>query len=1019
MTKNNAEDSDCVFVRKRSMSLFPPSIHKPDEGATNDTDNESISSHIPDVQKENTNRRRYWKAWNSLPDEATDNEMEDNYERIDINRILQLCPPPRPARTEEEILEDLAGEYVTFVFAHRYACRDLDNSNQKWSSLPVTPHICENALADPLNQSTISTRNRRQSISNSASSSSVSTSMASSCNQNCKKHGNYDNLMNLWNKLGTVEIKTDNSEETGSTSSESSWKQNAALRRVQSFTGIAKAKVASLHQSLSFRQQSTNSSGLPPKPKIVPRPKNKRKDYEEITLFSIPPPPVSHSKESSSPTTPAVWLKQQQNHLVESSSKCGSLPSGFHLDHGYNDMGPNKSTSHLDVEKGRMRVETSHNLYSDHRPFTNASDKPLCDFMEDLEEYIASASYRKQHDFRFPVNSEDRLATCATTPAASMENMSIHPEHKVYRQVGSRYATLRTVISNVSSKISFLKANFGSPMTDQSDNKSVMSNISDSSSRLESMDERPVCCSTAKSNQESDTKVLKTRFGNSIARAYSTMRKQRLSKDEETRESKSIPNDCISKKNPVYVHKPGSSVIGARIAGIHESEYCVPGSLFVCRQLRSNKDEDVRPDSLLSDSSNTTSSSDGDKFSGGSYMNAPFESLLSLSDNITQKDRMEKEISSENNESYGDSFYERSFEATESTMPEDLFRDSAIYSDPEDADLSTTESSSVTNYEASPTLCAFPEINITSKDVFDSEKIETKKLSFLDASGSESKNQNVSKIHCTKKLHPADTITSEDLNQSSEKIVRKKNMNCSETIPKNTLNIEPRPIEIVCTPSVNGTTLEKLKILGEENPKLHKEITPSPTNGSKNTENKQGEIIKLQKEFIPQLVETANVKNQIKLPSLVDGLKSIHQRQNEDIKFLNKLTPLSVDMKNTPEEIKSQIELTPIFNHGLKDICQKQNEDIRIQKELNESLVDGLKSIHQRRLELEKWCTQRVNQDSKESSSTHSNPCFKIITEDGVKEVSTAFSSTEPADTQPMPAKGWVKHIVSKFQSES
>ncbi|XP_022243605.1 uncharacterized protein LOC106461059 isoform X2 [Limulus polyphemus] len=993
----------CLSTSKESLSLLPTALNTQNGSNNGKMTNDTLSSNVPKTPDQKARERPKWKAWNSLPGETTDTEVEDNYERIDISRILQLCPPPRPARTEEEILEDLAGEYVTFVFAHRYACRDLANRNEEWSMVPETLENSGNTYDELKNQSSVETINCGSSESTLPTD--VGTLQQESCHQKNKKVGNYDNLFDLWNKLGTVHMNIENSGETSSSSSESSFKQSASVRRVHSFTGMAKTKDTPLHNSLSFKQPFKDQLVLPPKPTVIPQPQTS----EEVDLFSVPPPPVLTSKDSFSPIPSTVCLKKQQHHQAEFSST--SLPRSFQLVQDYNSE---CSSGYQSDKRDKMSVESNQNDFIDQRPFTIASEKPLEEnLIDDLERYIASSSQTKQ-TFKFPVNSEDNLVTCATTCASSMDNISIHPEYKVYRQQGSRYATLRTVISNVSSKISVLKATFGSPMIDQTDNTSVILDNSASLDRSMNMEENPANQSCIRTGKDFNNKVPKTRFVSSLARAYSIMRKQRLQKEGESTEIATISNISTTKKDSINIHKTGSSIIGARMAGLHDSEYCVPSSLFLCQQLRSDKEEEVCPDSLLSDSSNTTSSSDVDKTFLKNNLHDTFKVL------VPQRSKREEKVLAQNGECSENNIYERSFEAIEGTaMMEDFFRDSAIYSDPESEDFSTVESS--------PGNCEMSECHRTLKQKQNHEREDNEANSSSPEIYLTKDNANNSKAteNKTDLCHPKLYTTQHFIEDNEDK-----NFGYSPNNSEYIKIFEPYPVEVLSTRPVKGSIIEKLKNIGgkdltlptvneleiiqkrqKQNDKMKEDLTLLPSDSLRITKQRQKEDVELQKE----------------LPPPVDVLKVTQQRQKEGAKFQKELILPPVDVLKVTQQkqkdgAKLQKELMPPPVNVLKITQQRQKEGAKLQKEVipPPPPLDRLKTIKQRQLELLNWCTQKGTEDYKddEIGSEYSNTHFNTVTEIEVDMPATA-SSLETPDSPPLPAKGWVKHIVNKFQNEN
>ncbi|KAG6463992.1 hypothetical protein O3G_MSEX014200 [Manduca sexta] len=130
-------------------------------------------------------------------------------------------------------------------------------------------------------------------------------------------------------------------------------------------------------------------------------------------------------------------------------------------------------------------------------------------------------------------------------------------------------------------------------------------------------------------------------------------------------------NSSYQSLNKLPIYMQGSKLLGARIA---QSDYVDPMTLSSEKAaLKSvnvliNKNA-VRPDSLFSNSSFVTTSSEG------VYQ----ESKSIVTKSTVEKDKIE--ISQINPD---ESYYEKSFEKIEQVTDEDVFRDSAVYSDQED-----------------------------------------------------------------------------------------------------------------------------------------------------------------------------------------------------------------------------------------------------------------------------------------------------------------------------------------------
>lgn len=598
----------------------------------------------PSLSRRSSNRERRhrpaWRTWNSVPEETTDTENEDVNYKLDVNRLLQFRPSSRSLKNKSHReAPDPSGEYVTFFYAHSYACRDMstDNVGSIMSIGDSEPEPDFQRLGDDADDA----------------SSTASNPLPSTTVHSPKRKG-------MWSKFKGGHHHKDHSADYGNTTH--SWKQSAAIRRVQSFTGMARAKVASIHHNLSFRHQSSSCS----EPKSTHHP-------SDLPLDSILPVDCG----DISPTTPATWLKQQEEHMANGGKKSGSLPRSFQLagDSADSSSECNATSSPSESSQMRLRSEGQRYPHGDQRPFTIASDKlSQADFSEDMEKYM---EHLPNEDNHYNFHSEeayerDTTTGCTNTPAISMENVhSIHPEHKIYHQAASKYSTLKHVLSSMGSKIAGLKATLANSSHDQTDS---CSNISIECEQPKGSVGRSSSRTSMRSESEISPKMFTAKLVHSVAKAYSSVMRHKSKKENKCVDKN--PEDVKSEKSPVY--KSEFSTIGARMAYPLESEYSVPKNCIQPRLFKQLREE-VRPDSLFSESSNTTSSSDGDK-------NQMESSLL-----LALKKDDGDDTTSDASESSADSYYERTFDAIENALAEDMFRDSAIYSDPEDADFSTVE----------------------------------------------------------------------------------------------------------------------------------------------------------------------------------------------------------------------------------------------------------------------------------------------------------------------------------------
>lgn len=579
--------------------------------------------------------RPSWRNWNSVPEETTDTENED----VDSKRYDEYCSSlSYRDRTYSEASEeafDNNGEYVTFFYAHAYATRDMHNGS---TELPRNEADVENICSDIEDKVT----DNKASLS---------------------KLGN----KNVFEESVHSKPERQKDQDSESGSSVSSWKQSSAIRRVQSFTGMAKARVASLQHNISFKYHSSSNS--------EPKSKSKKSSLPPNGICMLP----SELKETS-PTTPAAWLKQQEEHMAESGKKSGSLPRSFQLGSenipGASETKPAVLTEN-NICRMRLRMDGQRSLHSEQRPFTIASDKPShADFGDDLDYVVLDYSHCTNSEYGFSVcrdgYEQDTTTGCTNTPAVSMENVhSIHPELKIYHQSASKYATLKHIFSHMGSKIAGFKATLVSP---NSHDHSNQENHSRSHSEPSKNDfKRSGSHSSIKSENEINSKLFPVKLAHSVAKAYSSVMRHKKKHELKIGDKRSgLKKEKIS----IGSYKSESSLIGARMAQPLESEYSVPKLILPAKTFK-----DLRPDSLFSESSNATSSSDGDKNGMNDCSDYP---KIDADDTI-----------SEASDTSADSYYERTFDAIENALAHDIFRDSAIYSDPEDADFSAVENPNI------------------------------------------------------------------------------------------------------------------------------------------------------------------------------------------------------------------------------------------------------------------------------------------------------------------------------------
>ncbi|XP_068245690.1 uncharacterized protein [Palaemon carinicauda] len=283
-----------------------------------------------------------------------------------------------------------------------------------------------------------------------------------------------------------------------------------------------------------------------------------------------------------------------------------------------------------------------------------------------LEQYLSQPRTSGLTPERFPYDTEDNFTDYSMTPHMSMDNiLSIHPEHKIYKPSNNRN-TLKHVFNKITS-----------PKSNKSISEPSGSVFNYS---VESELDRNIA----------DKKASKMVYN--MARQCSKTLKERIKqiRAEDGDKSPGIKSESLYSL-PIY--KQGSSSIGARLAGTNEpSDYAVPR----IRPMDQKPKSELRPDSVLSSSSILTSSSSS---SSSSSRDTKFLEGVEVSSmaNVEEENEEIQESPSFESDASADSYYERSFEAIENLETE-IFRDSAIYSDPEDP-----ESPPCVNQDRSPT----------------------------------------------------------------------------------------------------------------------------------------------------------------------------------------------------------------------------------------------------------------------------------------------------------------------------
>ncbi|XP_071522446.1 uncharacterized protein GEFmeso isoform X2 [Panulirus ornatus] len=272
-----------------------------------------------------------------------------------------------------------------------------------------------------------------------------------------------------------------------------------------------------------------------------------------------------------------------------------------------------------------------------------------------LEQYLNQPRPTANTHERFPYDTEDNFTDYSMTPHMSMDNiLSIHPEHKIYKPSNNK-----STIKNVFNKITSPRNN----KTASEPSGSVF-NLSVDSDLDKNMDKKT------------------SKMVYNMARHCSKTLKERIKQIRaEDGEKTSNMKSPIENIYALPIYKQGSSSIGARLAGTNEpSDYAVPR----IRPIEKKPKSDLRPDSVLSSSSILTSSSSSSSSSSRDTKLIEGTESSNMA-NVEEENEENQESPSFESDASADSYYERSFEAIEN-LDTEIFRDSAIYSDPEDTE---------------------------------------------------------------------------------------------------------------------------------------------------------------------------------------------------------------------------------------------------------------------------------------------------------------------------------------------
>lgn len=890
--------------------------------------------------------RPMWKFLKNFAEETTDTENEDYLDR----RCNRFQTDDMTGQSDDES-EDVSGEYVTFYLANSHAWRNERTYRERI-------HDDNEALSED---------ERVQKIKHKSSDSKQKSFDGKSVSNisELDKLANYDNLIDLWTRLGTIDLQDYSSQKFQVDNVD-----GGTIRRTQSFTETIQPKSPILHHSTSFRQSTTYQENIPNSLQIIEK---------------------SHSKNKNQ------GLKSRKEDYKNKGTKSSWLSLNFNS---------NKSNA-KSLENNQLSVNN---------PFitSNSNIQPIqMDFINDLEKYMEHSVKSNQQLFNFPVSDRDTATSCYTTPAISMENIH-HPDHRIYKE------------PNYDSFKESSKTNIPLQSIEGDDDEYCMLSYDYT---VEPIVRPESNCSnhTYIKSENEQPKASSKKLVNSLAKAYANVIKQK--KKEKNRSIS--PNLLWSYQVPLSY----SNTVGARIAQPYETEYCIPQTLLSMdnkhdyEELLPEKKEEkalkseLRPDSVLSESSNTTSSSDGEKHKMLEKPKLFISSRNDKNDNFQHDD-----TPSDMSDASGDSYYERTFEAFDNGLNEDIFRDSAIYSDPDDPDIgifdlepnknaTTTINTEIPvsyyqdNYHYNLHLNgnnSFSDEKSKLSEIYDipvKRKMPLKSLYICEndliSETISSKLKDVSETFssietfCNKEINSLSEAKFQDEKKNSEtKFLSVENIVNSDFRTENENKVTELPEKPNCQMTAKIVNYESNNYVEFNSEQLSKclELNRELDNdGNQNS-------FETNLSFFPKLCTDDNMNKTL-------GTYDNINEEQEECKNINPNIETS-SLIDTHHPIESENDLC-ITNRTIKERLKCLEENAKFQKlDITDMPIEGFKSIRQRCRELEILTKKESLHKEKESLFSDKEQIIKL-------------NRTELESQETPKFKGWVKHVVNKLQNDN
>lgn len=326
-------------------------------------------------------------------------------------------------------------------------------------------------------------------------------------------------------------------------------------------------------------------------------------------------------------SVPEDWLNSLEEHLPPNA--CKRCGS---LPRSFRHGTPTSPSSETGskMHQLRARMERLRLQAPEQRPFTIASDQPSrADFIDGPGSYMPQGNHSSQ------------FSSQELNPVASVENLAssvVHPEHRIYRRDTLHGGSWRSTLLGLGTKLTRV---LWSPNLNNGPARNGEGQLSHGSSR-----------DSVRSN---DSRLAQLRAVSSFSRACASVIQSK---------ARHLPR--LSSLHGVQ----GNSTAAARIARQREPDYCIPQTILAIL----NKSE--------------SGGNTGNQQPEADSSPKPVPLIPHLANAVLELD---DDTDSENSDSSADSYYERNFEAIEDVLADDMFRDSAIYSDPEEVSGSEHE----------------------------------------------------------------------------------------------------------------------------------------------------------------------------------------------------------------------------------------------------------------------------------------------------------------------------------------